>query len=174
MSKTTGLLLAVLLFFLIAWAILYGGKVFIAKEKELTSQLTQLNTQVEGLSSVVGKSEFWQERKQWVDANLPEAKPDQTVRVEMSDLIQLPASASFVVKNPEFPEPDNESQPVNFKVARIRFKVTGQLDEVLPWLHGLIVKEKLLSISYLKIINNGSKEGDGEFSVELKKYYAKN
>ena len=89
-------------------------------------------------------------------------------------MIRLPATAAFSVSNPEFPEPNTTDPAINFIEARIRFKANGQLQDVLPWLHGLVIKEKLLSVSYLRITNSGDKEGGAEFSVELMKYYAKN
>lgn len=173
MTRNAAFLIGLLLLLLIGWGVLVGGKSFLAKEKKLANDLTQIHTQIESLSEVANQTGFWQERKAWVDSNLPPAKPDRTIRVELADLIRVAQLKPFKVSNPEFPEADGSQVSPNFKVARVRFKVTGQLHDVLPWLHGLIIKEKLLSISYLKISNGGSKEGDADFSVELKKYYAK-
>ena len=170
----TSLLLVVLGMLILFWGVLVGGKFYLSKAQELNSDLEQLETQVDNLYEVSRQSELWQARKQWIDEHLSEAKPDQTVRLEMSELINVPKSLPIVVKNPEFPEAEDSIENSVFSDARIRFKATGKLEDVLPWLHGLIVKEKLLTMSYLKITQGDSKEGDAEFAVELKKYYAKN
>ncbi len=147
-----------------------GTNLFLKKRAELLAEKRKLQTAATTQTVLLEERDLWNDRSNWLNANLPKATDTETMTAQLFALVSKPQKPGVQTSGLQL-LPTEETP--NYVICGVRFQAEGSNGALLSWLHEIASPENFRVIRSLEIGENPDISNEILAEIELIRWYAR-